>query len=679
MSSRVIDGSPGGSLRVALFGAGRHAQHHARAILRCQGVRLVAVADPSEVAQAAMREIVHEVKCYATPEKLLAAERPDVVHIITPPASHASLSLVALNAGAHVYVEKPFTERVEDARRILDIAQARKLLVCAGHQLLYDPPTRVLMQYLPALGRVVHVESYFSFRTVRHAPGGRKVLRADHQLLDILPHPVYLLLQVLERASEGRIELLSLEVGRAGTVHALLRRGETTGTLAVTLEGRPVESYLRVVGTNGALSADYVRSTAQRSIGPGTSGIDKLLAPYRQAWQLLAGTTVAMTRRFLKRQRSYPGLAELFSDFYESIRTGKPSPLSPESLLETVRVCERIADALKIAENRALQAAMPVPIDNRGVLVTGGTGFLGKHIVKAVLARGRGVRVVARREPSPWERIAGVEYVVADIAGGADACLFKGIDTIIHAAAETAGGWSEHQRNSIDATSSMVRGASSAGIKHFIHVSSVAVLAQDRQGPIGDYHPLEANSRGSGPYVWGKLESERRAVELGQELGLSVKVVRPGPIVDYNDFEPPGRLGKRLGNLFVAVGSPEDRLGVVDVGFAGRFLAWMTDNWDAVPGPLNLLDPVSPSKRDLLARLRQTNPDLTILWLPSFLLIPLSWWAIVLQKIIRPSKSAINIAKVFKVLPYDTSSIAALCGRVDGKSNVSAESKTSPN
>jgi len=647
-------------LRVALFGAGRHAQHHARAVLRCPGVRVVAAADPSEAAHEAMRTIVPAIKSYETPQALLSAERPDVVHIVTPPATHAPLALAALREGAHVYVEKPFTERVDDALQILSEAQTKHRLVCAGHQLLYEPPTRVLMEYLPVIGRIVHVESYFSFRTVRHAPGGRKVLRADYQLLDILPHPVYLLLQVLEQSPEGRIELTSLDVSEAGTVHALVRRGGITGTLVVTLEGRPVESYLRVVGTNGVLTADYVRSTVQRSIGPGTSGVDKLLAPYRQAWQLWVGTTTAMTRRFLKSQRSYPGLVELFSAFYESIRKNEPCPLSRESILETVRICERVADALKVAEAKALAATTPIPMNGHGVLVTGGTGYLGKQIVHALLTRGRTVRVVARREPAPWERIAGAEYVVSDIATGAGAYLFKGIDTVIHAAAETAGSWEEHQRNSIDATTHVVRGAAAAGISHVIHVSSIAVLAQQHAGSIGDYHPLEPNSRGSGPYVWGKLESERRAVELGQELGLSVKVVRPGPIVDLNHFEPPGRLGKRLGNLFVAVGSPNDRLGVVDVGFAGRFLAWMVDYWDSVPGPLNLMNPVRASKRELLDRLRRTNPDLRVLWLPTFLLLLVSWLAVVAQKVLRPGKPAINVAKAFNVLPYDTSSIARL-------------------
>ncbi|CAI4030456.1 NAD-dependent epimerase/dehydratase family protein [Nitrospira tepida] len=624
----------------------------------------MAVADPSEAAQTAMRGIVAAVASFKTPDELLAAARPDVVHIITPPASHAPLAQAALEAGCHIYVEKPFTERVEDAQRILDEARAKGLLVCAGHQLLYEPPTRVLARYLPSIGQVAHVESYFSFRTVRHAPGGRTVLRADHQLLDILPHPVYLLLLVLEQAGNGTIELVSLELSQAGTVHALVRRGGVTGTLVVTLEGRPVESYLRAVGRNGSLFADYVRSTVQRAIGPGSSGIDKLFAPYRQAWQLLTGTTAAMARRFLKRQQSYPGLAELFSAFYESIRSGAPSPLSPESLLETVRICEKVAQALREREAKALAAAAPRPVESRGVIVTGGTGFLGKEIVRSLLARNRPVRVVARREPSPWERIAGAEYVVADVATGAAVHLFKGADTVIHAAAETAGGWDEHRRNSLNATEQMVRGAAAAGITRFIHISSLAVLAQGTGDPIGDNHPLEPDSKGSGPYVWGKLESERLAVLVGNELGLSVKVVRPGALVDYRDFDPPGRLGKRLGNIFVAVGSPSDRLGVVDVGFSGRFLAWTVDHWDDVPSPLNLLDPVSPTKRELLDHLRKANPDLTVIWLPRFVLIPLSWTAMLAQKLLRPGKPPINIAKVFSVLPYDTSLIAKLAPHI---------------
>lgn len=292
-----------------------------------------------------MRAIAPDAAGFATLPEALAALRPEVVHIVTPPATHAALARTALEAGCHVYVEKPFVEHGAEARALLDLAAARGRLVCAGHQLLHEDPSRVARDLRPAIGRLVHVESYFSFRTVRRTPDGRAP-RLDLQLLDILPHPVYVLLAALDGEADGPTELAAVEVGPPGTVHALIRRGGISGTLTVSLQARPVESFLRLTGTNGTINADYVRGTVQRLIGPGTSGLEKLFAPYQIARQLVSGTTRAMAKRFLGGQRSYPGLAELFGLFYGAIRAGTASPVSPDNIADTVAFCERIGAAL---------------------------------------------------------------------------------------------------------------------------------------------------------------------------------------------------------------------------------------------------------------------------------------------------------------------------------------------
>jgi len=644
-------------------GAGQMAQHHADSIRRLgTSASLVAVCDPQLTAAQALANAANGTRAYGSLAEAIDAEALDVVHVCTPPASHVTIATEALRAGCHVYIEKPFTDSLSTTTQLLTLAAEGGRHVCSGHQLLFERPTQAVTEFLPFLGKLRHVESYFSFRALKRLPDGRAPLRDDLQFLDILPHPVYLLLHFLKAGGEGPTEITSVSAGKSGTVHVLLRRGTLTGTLVVTIEGRPVDSYLRVVGTNGSLHADFVRSTVQRHIGPGNSGIDKLLSPYRQAWQLIGGTTVSMARRFLHRQRSYPGLTEIFDAFYKSILGQGPSPVPPESIIETVDVCERIAEAM--ASAAPVNAIAPANSRPK-VVVTGGTGLLGREVVRQLVAEGAHPVALGRREPAPWDRIPGAEYAVVDLARPLATEILRDAVVVMHCAAETAGGWGAHQLNSIDATRHLLEACGAAGVERVIHVSSLSVMAGSRNGElVGEASPLESDPKALGPYAWGKIESERLCATLCKESGIELRILRPGALVDYREFDPPGLLGKRLANLFVAIGRPSHPLAVADLAFSARSLIWMWHNFKDAPPILHLMDPAQPSKADLLARLRATNPDLAVIWLPPIALVPLSWLALVVQKVLRPTRPAINVAKTFARQEYDYSLIARLAPEI---------------
>jgi nucleoside-diphosphate-sugar epimerase len=282
-------------------------------------------------------------------------------------------------------------------------------------------------------------------------------------------------------------------------------------------------------------------------------------------------------------------------------------------------------------------------------------------VARALLAAGEQVRVIARRTPPEWEKIPGVSYVVADVSQPMATDVMAGAQAVIHCAAETAGRWEQHQKNSINATEEVLRAASAAGVKRFVHVSSISVLAVPARGErLTDDGAIERNSRSGGPNAWGKIESELLATTRCREFGIDLRIVRPSALVDYRQFDPPGLLGRRLGNFFVAVGLPGHKLGVVDVEFAGRTIAWMTRHFADAPGVINLFEPKLPTKRELLSRLKRNNPDLTIIWLLPPVLVPLSWLAIALQKMLRPRSPALNLAQMFARLRYDTTRISAL-------------------
>lgn len=664
-------------LNVAIIGCGKMGLHHAKAIQARRAGRIIAVADPYGDRSKLAPVLPKDIPFFTSASDLLKSVKPEVVHIATPPATHAELAMLCLAHGAHVYVEKPFTLRTAEADAVLDAARRAGRSVCAGHQLLFEAPARALAAALPLIGSVVHVESYFSFRTVRRSRDGRSLMSPIEQLLDILPHPVYMLLDALGASNPNAVpELEALHVRPEGEVHALVRAGDATGVLVVTLRGRPIESYLRVVGTNGCLRADFVRGALTKLPGPGTSAVSIVSNPYREAMQILVGSTRGFASRLFGSGKSYPGLGELIEAFYDSVRRATPPPLSPSSIRETVGLCERVGDALRAAEaerERRAEADLVArekqlrPTDGaRGVvLVTGGTGLLGRAVVAEVRRCKWPVRAVARRVPPPSEREAGVEYVRADLGRDLDESLFSGVSTVVHCAAETAGGKEAHERNTVLATKNLLRSAAKASVERFVHVSSLAVLKTSKAvgGPLDERTPIDVGNLGRGPYVWGKAESEREVVEQGPALGLKVRVIRPGPLVDFTAYEPPGRLGRELGPRYVAVGSRSSRISLCDVRTAAQVIRATLEDFEVAPPVVNLVEPTAPTRAELVSLLLKQRPDLKAIWIPAGVLSVLSPLAKLLQRIVLPRSTPVDLAAAFSSERYDTTVAAQVVRR----------------
>jgi len=490
-------------------------------------------------------------------------------------------------------------------------------------------------------------------------------------LIDILPHPVYLLLHFLRNSEPGggkdEIEITSLSVRSGGDVHALLRLGNTTGMLVVTLNGRPIESYLRVVGTNGCIFADFVHGFTTRLLGPGSSAIPILFSPYKLATQTIFGSVKGFARLLASRKRKvYPGLSELIEAFYASILNGLEPPICHRSIIETVSVCEVVAKKLKEEEGESErlaeislkeQESRLVPLNPSGgtVLLTGGTGFLGRIVAADLRKHGWRVRIISRRIPSATLRVPGVEYKVADLGKSIPAALFPSVETIVHCAAETVGKKDAHERNSIQATRNLLDAAEGNGVKKFLHISSVAVLKAGREirRPIDENTPIDIGNLGRGPYVWGKAESEVLAEQVARERGIDLRILRLGPLVDYMDFEPPGRLGREVGSRLVCMGSRQSRLSVCEIHTAAEVIRHYVAEFERTPHVLNLLEPDAPTRIDLAERFLRRRHDLKPVWVPAFAIRILSPLLILLQSVLFRGRTPIDVAAAFASESYD--------------------------
>ncbi|QYE33728.1 NAD(P)H-binding protein [Polymorphobacter sp. PAMC 29334] len=146
------------------------------------------------------------------------------------------------------------------------------------------------------------------------------------------------------------------------------------------------------------------------------------------------------------------------------------------------------------------------------VAVTGGTGFVGGHLLAAATAHGHTVRALARRPQPPLPK---VEWITGDLANPGALC--DGADAVIHIAGTiTATSRAEFDAGNVAGTASIIAATRAAGVRRFVHVSSLAA----REPGLSDYGASKA-----------------AAEALVAASGLDWAIVRPPGVYGPGDRE----------------------------------------------------------------------------------------------------------------------------------------------
>ena len=176
------------------------------------------------------------------------------------------------------------------------------------------------------------------------------------------------------------------------------------------------------------------------------------------------------------------------------------------------------------------------------VLVTGASGFVGSAIMRALLARGYGVRALLR-PASPRRNLdgLGIEVAQGDLSDPASlAAALDGCDGLIHAAADYRL-WAPDPRpmlrTNVEGTRALMLAALAAGIRRIVHTSSVATLGLDPDGPADEDTPSSFDTM-VGPYKRSKYLAEETVRGLVAERGLPAVIVNPSTPIGPGDIRP---------------------------------------------------------------------------------------------------------------------------------------------
>jgi dihydroflavonol-4-reductase len=171
------------------------------------------------------------------------------------------------------------------------------------------------------------------------------------------------------------------------------------------------------------------------------------------------------------------------------------------------------------------------------VLVTGATGFIGSHVVRALLERGDDVRVTVRPS-SPLDALEGLEFerVVGDVTDrAAMRRAARGVARVFHVAGTTnlRMGAEQLLRINAEGTRNVLEASLAAGVERVVHVSSVAAIGPARRGGALDERHVRTGPLGI-PYADAKHAAEVEALRVAAR-GLDVVLACPAHVFGAGD------------------------------------------------------------------------------------------------------------------------------------------------
>jgi len=350
-------------LKVAIAGCGKIADAHAAQIHRISGCEIVGLCDREPLMARQLADRFSAKACYSDLRTLLAEARPDVVHITTPPESHFDLAKICLEAGSHVYVEKPFAICEAQAQALIKLANDHNLKLTAGHDDQFSHVARRLRAAVQSgfLGdKIIHMESYYGYELSETGYAGALLGDKNHWirrlpgklLHNIISHGIARIAEFLtdddpQVIVRGFISKFLQERGETEIIDELrvivAERSGATAYFTFSSQMRPSLHLFRIYGNKNGLVLDQDQETLIKLRGARfKSYAEKFVPPVNFARQYM-GNLRTNLRHFWNRDfQMKAGMKCLIELFYRSIEEGTPPPIPYREILLTARIMDAI-------------------------------------------------------------------------------------------------------------------------------------------------------------------------------------------------------------------------------------------------------------------------------------------------------------------------------------------------
>jgi len=629
------------NLRVGIIGCGNIATVHLKHVIKYVGKDRIALCDSNAFRLEDLGAKTGIVNRYDDVETLIDNFHPDVIHVLTPPSTHKDVSVKCLQKNCHVLIEKPMCISLREADEIINTAQDKRRLVCIDHMRLFEPlmiKARKML-YSGTLGSIVNISASYSydyFKRVSTDPASKWMSQLPGgPFFDVMPHLLCLLEEFMPDL------MLEQKVYRKNKNQVLtdlwciFSSSFGTSTLHMSLRIFPLKNCVVFECEKGSLTIDFRNFliVTRKQYGL-PNALERVAENLSVGVQILLGTIGSVLNFARGRLDPYAGLDYIIRHFYRAITQEGASPVPPEKgrrLLALTR--EIFPQGVNKTKGEKISNRRP----EADVLVTGGTGFIGRRLVKNLLEQGHKVRVLTHRNLGDEELHTAfqnhVDIIHGDISNSTDvdeAC--KGVEIVYHLAAAMQGSWNYHLDTTISGTKKILESAVKMGVRRFVYVSTLSVYNAARylnNSFINEDFPDEEVPEKRGSYSHAKLKAERIVRTYMNKTKMSISILRPGLV--YGPGRKPflADVGYRLGRHFALVlGMGGRKLPLVYVDNVVDSLILSGKLNGRAKGIFNVVDGDYPTQRDFIKVYKNlTGERIFTIYIPTCILSLALWVA----------------------------------------------------
>lgn len=340
-------------MNIGIIGCGVIAASHVRILRRLKPDVHIAVCDVDQKRAAAFATQWSISNVYTDVDEMLRTEKPGAVHIVTPPHLHAALSEKAILAGAHVFVEKPITERADDYKRIARLAEQHGKILCGDYSTLGMPVVMKAVEMIRsgAFGGLVAVHCNFA-----GSEGGGMIQYKDPHhwayrlqggiLQNMVDHPLSLVLSVMAPIDEYHVVINRRNVlpnNSPDLMNLTVRNEHQIGSLTLSLGHGCNERRAQFLLENGTIVIDMGKQIISSSRGRGPqSFVKKALSGVAEGYAFAGGTVGNIIQGLRGKLQRDPGIANVMKNFYEAIESNSELLVQHRTLRTMTQLLDRI-------------------------------------------------------------------------------------------------------------------------------------------------------------------------------------------------------------------------------------------------------------------------------------------------------------------------------------------------